>query len=619
MISTPLLSLAQNVYTYTVNPSVKHQEIDNFGASDCWTMYRFGKYATDESINEVADLLFSKEFDQAGQPKGIGLSMWRMNFGAGSHDNAYQAYRDIRGRMPCILKKSGYYDMALDGSCGGQFNFLKKAKERGCEYTLGFSNSPPYFMTRSGYTTGNEDSNKPFEAQYSLSLNLTEEKIEDFTDYLAEVVERTEKIHGIAFDYVDPVNEPEWGAWMGENMHATNFDIKKIVMSLNQKLVNKGLKTKIAIPESARLDFLYSTPFTSPPLSSSNYGKKIKNFLSPSGDCYVGDLSNVSHHIAGHGYFTTNPHTQLLQVRNNIPAELSQYNAKYWMTEYSIGDSYDEYMDNNQVDLSINYGLFIARIIHADLVVANASAWHWWLGLTDVNYKDGLIHLERNDDYNVAYQMTSDRNGVAPESAYREVYENSEIVQTKLLWCMGNYSRFIRPEARRIAVTSSSGVSNVKGLMVSAFENADGKKVIVVLNYSEAEQSVIFNIKDSEAFDFKPYITSDATQDNLRPMGMCRSTDKITIPKRSIITFVQEPFVGVEMPSKGEFEIKVCNDGFWVNSENCANIEVWNIAGQLEQSKSISENSNYFKLPKGVYIVRCISGNGYVTNNKIII
>lgn len=36
--------------------------------------------------NQIADLLFSSEFDSWGNPKGIGLSMWRFNIGSGSHE-----------------------------------------------------------------------------------------------------------------------------------------------------------------------------------------------------------------------------------------------------------------------------------------------------------------------------------------------------------------------------------------------------------------------------------------------------------------------------------------------------------------------------------------------------
>jgi len=38
----------------------------------------------EEKQNQIADWLFSTENDANGQPKGIGLSLWRFNVGAGS-------------------------------------------------------------------------------------------------------------------------------------------------------------------------------------------------------------------------------------------------------------------------------------------------------------------------------------------------------------------------------------------------------------------------------------------------------------------------------------------------------------------------------------------------------
>jgi len=59
--------------------AVKHQEIDNFGASDCWTMQKIGVWS-EASKNKIADLLFDQE-------KGIGLSLWRFNIGGGTNPN----------------------------------------------------------------------------------------------------------------------------------------------------------------------------------------------------------------------------------------------------------------------------------------------------------------------------------------------------------------------------------------------------------------------------------------------------------------------------------------------------------------------------------------------------
>lgn len=63
----------------SIDVSIKYQRIDNFGASDAWSMEQLGKYWTEENKTRVADLLFSRDI-------GIGLSAWRFNIGAGSKE-----------------------------------------------------------------------------------------------------------------------------------------------------------------------------------------------------------------------------------------------------------------------------------------------------------------------------------------------------------------------------------------------------------------------------------------------------------------------------------------------------------------------------------------------------
>ena len=65
-----------------INPSVAYQTIAGFSASDAWQCAWVGRDWTN-SRQGIADLLFSQEIKN-GQPKGIGLSMWRVNLGGGS-------------------------------------------------------------------------------------------------------------------------------------------------------------------------------------------------------------------------------------------------------------------------------------------------------------------------------------------------------------------------------------------------------------------------------------------------------------------------------------------------------------------------------------------------------
>ena len=68
----------------TIDLHDEKQVIHSFGASDAWTCQFVGKNWPIEKRKAIADLLFGKEVDSEGNPKGIALSMWRFNVGAGS-------------------------------------------------------------------------------------------------------------------------------------------------------------------------------------------------------------------------------------------------------------------------------------------------------------------------------------------------------------------------------------------------------------------------------------------------------------------------------------------------------------------------------------------------------
>ena len=68
---------------FTILPTSPEQHIQHFGASDAWSMQFLGLWP-EKQQEQIADWLFSVENDETGKPKGIGLSLWRFNLGAGS-------------------------------------------------------------------------------------------------------------------------------------------------------------------------------------------------------------------------------------------------------------------------------------------------------------------------------------------------------------------------------------------------------------------------------------------------------------------------------------------------------------------------------------------------------
>jgi O-glycosyl hydrolase len=153
--------------------------------------------------------------------------------------------------------------------------------------------------------------------------------------------------------------------------------------------------------------------------------------------------------------------------------------------------------------------LYVARIIHHDLCYANARSWSWWRACGG-NYKDGLIR----------------------------VYERRHQAQdSRLLWALGNYSRFVRPGAVRLEVGSKQK-EDPYGVMVSAYRNQDGSLVCVAINYSEQEQPFGLRLSPSAPHTWTMYRTSDAEGETLKPVGT--ADGQATLAPRSITTFVTE-------------------------------------------------------------------------------
>ena len=150
--------------------------------------------------------------------------------------------------------------------------------------------------------------------------------------------------------------------------------------------------------------------------------------------------------ISGHSYFTTSPETTRIKKREHVVEALDQVkDIEYWMSEYCIlGDNAGE-IEGNKRDLGMTSALYMAEVIHSDLVDAQASAWHWWMAISAYDYKDGLIYADKNK-------------------------EDGAFYESKMLWVLGNYSRFIRPGFKRIKL-EEIGKKNTANLKYSAYKS----------------------------------------------------------------------------------------------------------------------------------------------------
>lgn len=452
---------AGDAITVRIDPATTHQAIDGFGASDAWQCQFVGKRWPLETRERIADWLFSREVDSDGNPRGIGLSIWRFNIGAGSAEQGTNSgIANPWRRGESMLGPDGKIDGTRQP---GQRWFLEAAKRRGVESLLAFVNAPPVGLSRNG---------KGYAPKGEAHLNLRPEKLEAYASFLADVVEHFEK-QGLHFDYLSPFNEPQW-PWDAGNQEGTpalNLELYGLVRCLSKELWQRRLTTQLVIGEAATIGHAAKV------MSNDGRDRQADFFFNPGSPFYVADLPNVASILSAHAYHSVWPVAKQVDYRRQLRQAFLTINPRlgYWQSEYCILEQNSEIGHGGGRDLGIDTALFVARIIHHDLTLADARSWQWWTALSQVDFKDGLIYLDDGS------QGQTGRMG--PETV--SLMDHGVARDSKLLWALGNFSRFIRPGMVRIGCTVDPESSPVDGLLASAYQDPGGTQVVVLINLSK--------------------------------------------------------------------------------------------------------------------------------------
>jgi O-glycosyl hydrolase len=117
----------------------------------------------------------------------------------------------------------------------------------------------------------------------------------------------------------------------------------------------------------------------------------------------------------------------------------------------------------------------------------------------------------------------------------RGMVQTNMVRDSKLMWTMGNFSRFVRPGAVRL---SMEGNMEIDGLMLSAYKNTDGALAIVAINYSKEDRPISINLSplNLKSSTATAYRTSDVEGESLKNVGKV-DLKKTTLPARSVTTF----------------------------------------------------------------------------------
>jgi hypothetical protein len=112
--------------------------------------------------------------------------------------------------------------------------------------------------------------------------------------------------------------------------------------------------------------------------------------------------------------------------------------------------------------------------------------------------------------------------GLTQDGAFRE---------SKLLWTLGNFARFVRPGMTRVACDLTPAQSPENGLLATAFKGARGRVVVVLVNLSRAD------VYCDLGFGGTVGVYTTSADSSLRH-GV-QSAARIEVPTRSVVTAVR--------------------------------------------------------------------------------
>ncbi len=367
-----------------------------WGTSLCWWAHRLG--ISEKLTDDAAQLFFSEE--------GLGLNIMRYNIGGGddpSHNHIERTDSDIPGWLKKDSEGNLYYDYSADGF---QLKMLKKAyKAAGKDaFVEAFSNSPPYFMTVSGCSSGSKN---------AISNNLKESCVTDFAEYLTHVSKHINDEMGIKISSLAAMNEPYTNYWRAyspkqEGCHVSPGRMQSLVLTETAKAMKQSGLSHVDITASDE------TNTTLQLIACNRLSEEAWSCID---------------RISTHTYSKATP--KIAKVAKN-------HNKPLWMTE----TDWSSEMGENPGEMGP--ALWLGHKIIEDLNTLECSAWVIWQIVAS--------YISQNEykgkrDMPCMPDLTKGYWGVAFADMDKE-----EIYLTQKYYAFGQFSKYIRPGMTLIKV-----------------------------------------------------------------------------------------------------------------------------------------------------------------------
>ena len=482
-----------------MDPSYQQPAFEGWGTSLVWFANATGGYP-EEIRNRLVDLLFGAD--------GLNLNIARYNIGGGNAPDVRADYMKAGATMPGFWSapegtthadvdwwdpdNPEHWNWSADAN---QRWWIDQIKDRVDRWEA-FSNSPPWFQTVSGYVSGGFDANTD---------QIRADRVEDFATYLVRVTEYLERTHGITFDTIDPLNEPNtnyWGTQLGsdgqpvggrqEGAHAGPALQQQVVLALRQALNTSGTRAVISAMDE-----------TNPTIFAQNW------------NAYATEARAAVEQLNVHTYGTG--------MRTSVRDIAKGENRKLWMSEvegtWGSGTSFT----------SMEPGLGIAARIVGDLRELEPTAWVFWQPVEDAvpqaagGKNWGSIHVP----FNCAADSTLETCPIQTNTKFHTIR---------------NFTHYIRPGDRLVRVNDPSSVA--------AISQSGSAATVVYVNSDASARTVTLDLSGFGRITPKATVTPVVTSEAgglLRgePVSVSGASAALSVPAKSVTTFLVNGVSGV--------------------------------------------------------------------------
>lgn len=462
---------------------------EGWGTSLCWWANRIGYNPT---LTKKSAYLF---FDSK---KGLGLNIMRYNIGGGddpTHNHITRTDSDVPG-WQYYNAETGEYEYDYDADFR-QLNVLKAASKAAGQdaYIEVFSNSPPYFMTVSGCSTGNFKSDED---------NIRADAYDDFAEYLAHVTHYMMKKLKLDVKSISPMNEPNTNYWPAFNYKQEGCHIdagesqSKLLVETKKALTRYGIDNII----------LTASDETNP-------GKQIEEIklMTPQARAAINRIS---------------AHTYGVNGIRELGQLAKEENINLWMSEVDGNGT----AGTNAGEMGA--ALWLANKIINDITAMEPSAWVLWQVIDTHVSKDG-------------YKGRVDKGPLQTMGGYWGTayanHDTDEVILTQKYYAFGQFTRYIRPGSSLIIC--NNGLN--RGCNAMAAIDSKGKQITVVCTNTTANNQNM-NIDLSDFHSGKSKVThirtsgsmSDGEQWNIVSSNVLCENSKLNIEllPNSISTYI---------------------------------------------------------------------------------